>query len=205
MTRYEHGFLTKCAEHGVDGRPLLKKIASTAGHELAGYTVTSMIPYLGSVPNAIGQMIGGVRGRDLTDDEREEFVKDREGDNASNYIPGVAGYRMAVRAGQMANAERDLAQKLGKKHVRPVGVTMSEGLGTTLNPINWVASPIGALIAAGKKHRTLEEQVNHDKKIQWIKNLLLPGYAGYHNALRLGASRDVMDPKKKKDDEKKED
>lgn len=25
MTRYEKGFLTKCAEYGVDGRPLLKR------------------------------------------------------------------------------------------------------------------------------------------------------------------------------------
>lgn len=28
MTRYEHGFLTKCAEHGVDGRRLLVKTST---------------------------------------------------------------------------------------------------------------------------------------------------------------------------------
>lgn len=33
MTRYEQGFLTKCAEHGVDGRPLLAKMAQEYGIE----------------------------------------------------------------------------------------------------------------------------------------------------------------------------
>lgn len=31
MTRYEHGFLTKCAEYGVDGRPVLLEMQKRAG------------------------------------------------------------------------------------------------------------------------------------------------------------------------------
>lgn len=37
MNRYEKGFLTKCAEYGVDGRELLEKIAQTTNFTNANY------------------------------------------------------------------------------------------------------------------------------------------------------------------------
>lgn len=198
MTRYEKGFIEKCAEYGVDGETLLKQAKSTYGHELGGFTVNGLIPYVGTIPNAIGSTLGSLNARDLSDEELDELSQERG--NGMNYLPGVAAYRLAQRSGAVNKAVVDRAKELGIKSVRPTRHAFTEGLSGLVNPLNWVASPIGALIAAGKPHRTLDEQVKHDSKSQSWKNLLIPGYGGYNGALRGGASRDVMENRKKKDE-----
>lgn len=47
MTRYEHAFLTKCAEHGVPPQAacrLMKTAKSRLGHEIAGTTAPTQAP-----------------------------------------------------------------------------------------------------------------------------------------------------------------
>lgn len=54
MTRYEQGFLTKCAEYGIDGRELLEKQALIGG--LTGYYTQR------DDKNAPNASVGGRRG-----------------------------------------------------------------------------------------------------------------------------------------------
>lgn len=201
MTDYEAGFIAKCAERGVDVRTamLMKRADSRLGHEIAGGAITSALPYV-NLAGGVGSMLGSLNGRDLSDEELEELTESRE--NGMNYVPGVAHYRLAQRNNALARKIVERAKELKVKKVRPTRHAITESLGNVINPINWVAGPIGALVAAGKKHRTLDEQVEHDSKAVSLANLLVPGYAGYHGALRAGASRDVVEKKKKKKDDR---
>lgn len=202
MTPYEQGFMRKCAERGIDGSALLKQAKSTYGHELGGYALTSAIPYVGSLPASIGALAGAMNGRDLSEEELDELANERG--NGMNYVPGVAGYRLAQRQGAVNAAIVDRARELGIKKVRPSRHAVTESLSGIVNPLNWVAGPIGSIVGATRPHRTLDEQVAHDAKPQSWKNLLVPGYGGYQGALRAGASRDVMENRKKKDEKKDE-
>lgn len=196
--RYAKGFIRKCAEHGVDPRTAMMAVKladSRLGHEIAGNAINSAIPYLNSI-NAAGSVLGSLNGRDLSDEELQKLMEERE--NGMNYVPGVAGYRLAQRNNALARKIVERAKELKINKVRPTRHAFTESLGHFVNPINWVASPIGAIVAAGKPHRTLDEQVKHDAKSVSLANLLVPGYAGYHGALRAGASRDVVEKKKKK-------
>ena len=55
MTRYEHGFIQKCAEYGVDGRALLEKIAERNHGEGAklGAKLGLLGGSLAGIPNAL--------------------------------------------------------------------------------------------------------------------------------------------------------
>lgn len=165
-----------------------KEAKSTVGHEYASSLLYSL-PYL-NIPHTIGTVLGSLNARDLSAGELEELIKDRG--NAANYIPGVGGYRLAQRGGQLSNAVVDRAKELGIKKVRPTRHAATEFL-SGFNPLNILGSPIGLIAGAAGKHRTLDEQVEHDSKPQSVKNLLIPGYGAYHSAKRLGASRDVME------------
>ena len=200
MNGYETGFLLRCAVSGVPkdaALGMLKKAESRLGHEYAGSMVSAM-PF-GIIPGAVGGLLGSLNARDLSDEELAELVKARG--NLANYVPGVAEYRMAQRGGALANAEMELAKKLGIKTIRPTRHAATESL-SLLNPLNIVGYPIGKLVGALGGHRTLEEQVRHDAAKQSLKNLLIPGYGAYQSSKRMSASRDVME---RKDDGRKKD
>lgn len=180
---FKQGFLDKLAEFD-------KQAKSTAGNELAGSLLWGVLPYA-NLPHAIGATLGALNARDLSDEELEKLIATRE--NAMNYVPGVAGYRMAQRTGATANAMRERAKELGISHIRPTRHTATEALGSLINPLNLIGNPIGLIAGAAGKHRTLDEQIEHDSKGQSLKNILIPGYAAYHSAKRLGATRDVME------------
>ena len=91
MTRYEQGFLTKCAEYGIDGRELLKQAYDpnkyTKRRENLVKGIYSLVGGAGGA--AIGSVIGGKKGRFL------KQVLGTLGGGAAGY--GVGAARNGVR------------------------------------------------------------------------------------------------------------
>ena len=203
MTRYEHSFLTKCAEYGVPPQTayrLMKTAKSRLGHEIAGSLVNPLNLFGG---NAIGSFFGELNGSDLSDEEIARLIEER-GNLANYFLPGASAYRLSQRPGSLARKIVERAKELHIEKVRPKRHMFTEAL-SAINPLNIIGTPVGTIVGIAGKHRTLDEQVEHDSKSQSWKNLLLPGYAAYHNAKRLGATRDIMErDKESKDDDKSE-
>ena len=65
MNRYEQGFLTKCAEYGIDGRELLKHAYEEGKYTRRRGNVVKAVTSLGGAAagTAIGALIGGKKGR----------------------------------------------------------------------------------------------------------------------------------------------
>lgn len=196
---FKQGYMDKMAE-------LRKQSEQSLDHDLAGAIVPGITPLAAiyGPANAIGHMIGQGSGRDLSEAELAERLETKK--PWESWIPGVAGYRLGLRTGGVTNSGvRDKAKELGVKRVRPnwnaamenisIGDLLTGGLGR-------VGGLVGSAIT---DHRSLEEQVEHDKDVHFWKNLLIPGYGAYNQGKRLGVSRDLMDTKKNKSDDDEDD
>ncbi len=194
---FKQGYMDKMAE-------LRKQSEQSADHDVAASALPMFTPLAAiyGPANAIGMMIGAGSGRDLSEEEIEERLKDKK--PAESWIPGVGGYRMGLRTGVSNSAVRDKAKELGVKRVRPEWNTVMESmsLGDVLTGgLGRVGGWIGSAIT---DHRDLEDQIEHDKKVRFWKNFLIPGYGAYNQGKRFGVSRELLDKKKnksEKDDE----
>lgn len=148
MTRYEQGFMNKCAEHGIDGRRLVKLARSTPLKEgLMGYPASLLtsaaLPGAGvfNLPTWIAGAVSGYKGDDLDD---EETAKNR---SEMNLLPFVSQYRAGKRNGVVARKMKELGDKKGKK-THSVANIVAE----TLGPLSTTALAAAGGAALGRKY-----------------------------------------------------
>ena len=169
----------------------LEKMAGVVS-EVLGSAGTSSIPYLGPFA-ALGGMIGAAATPTYSDKEMKESQKAI----GTNFIPGIGTYRLFKRLGWTGKKGQEMTEKTSELK-KEAGV-VSEFVGSAVNPLSLIATPISAIAAAATPTYSDKEFKEAHKAV--ASNILVPGMATYRYWKRLGYSQkkaDEMIEKEKK-------
>ena len=113
MTRYEKGFLTKCAEYGVDGRALLMKNAGGAkfkpdGLKRAGRALINFFGSFGRVKSPIGETVSEGSMHRAYRDPRTGYSGSIDNPSA---LRAESEYLQALRAAGLDGSEADIVAR----------------------------------------------------------------------------------------------
>lgn len=205
----------------------LYKQATTAASDI-GRAIPAQLMF-GRVPDSIGTAMG------LAEEPYKEDLEAFNDNPTIGYLPGIAGYRLALRrkavanelGGKSSNAIREMAgvgtstlasTLLGAGLVGTLASHSGRGLQGALVGgaggllLGGLGNALGALVSPLTRRRTLKEQGDYDAKNRYL-NYLIPGLGTYNYAKGIGASNHLTDEdnqrrreeKKKKKEEAEKD